>query len=572
MSTIKSASPVVTVGLLMLLVASCGNGNSAGSNDMLQKFQVGGTVSGLKGAGLVLQDNGGDDLAVSADGMFEFATSLLEGGAYAVTVKAQPKAPEQTCMVTGGTGTIAAASVTSVQVTCATDTFTVGGTLSGLSGGSVVLQDNGGDDLTLSANGSFTFPTKVVDGGAYAVTVKTQPNTPPQTCTVSSGAGNLAASNVTAVQVTCAPTLFKIGGSVTGLHNSPVVLQDNNGDDLTIAADGPFQFATGLQSGSAYAVTVKTRPAGQVCTVTSGSGTVAAADVTNVAVVCADTPYYILTGTPAHTTVFNTISETYKFPNNLTNSVWNRQSNVILTGEFSQSGYWAFTDGANNYAAAPNNDTTNTFTRMVQIPATNTVVFSKAASIDGVGPGTAANILVATISTTTGLLSAKAAAVFSDGFAGNCTLHSSSGTEFLCLSTATTIKRYTTTAGSPNLQYVADITLSQALPTAAQCQPNKACYGSTFAFDGAYFYFATDEGISNNLKYEVYDATGAFVAEDTATGGGSINGCYFDWSVGRYSTHDGFGGRAGATVYSSSGGSSDSHNFGAVDTVAHTLP
>ena len=44
--------------------------------------------------------------------------------------------------------------------------YSVGGTVSGLSG-TVVLQDNGGDDLSVSGNGSFTFATPVAGGGAY---------------------------------------------------------------------------------------------------------------------------------------------------------------------------------------------------------------------------------------------------------------------------------------------------------------------------------------------------------------------------------------------------------------------
>ena len=39
-----------------------------------------------------------------------------------------------------------------------TSTYSIGGTISGLdTGESVHLQDNGGDDLTVSANGAFTF-------------------------------------------------------------------------------------------------------------------------------------------------------------------------------------------------------------------------------------------------------------------------------------------------------------------------------------------------------------------------------------------------------------------------------
>ena len=50
--------------------------------------------------------------------------------------------------------------------------FTVGGTLTGLpAGDTVTLQDNGSDNLTLSNNGTFTFPTALPNGQAYSVTV-----------------------------------------------------------------------------------------------------------------------------------------------------------------------------------------------------------------------------------------------------------------------------------------------------------------------------------------------------------------------------------------------------------------
>ena len=61
-----------------------------------------------------------------------------------------------------------------------------------------------------------------------------------------------------------------------------MVLQDNGGDNLTVSANGPFTFATKLATGAAYAVTVQTNPAGQTCTVASGSGTIGSANVTNV--------------------------------------------------------------------------------------------------------------------------------------------------------------------------------------------------------------------------------------------------------------------------------------------------
>ena len=81
-------------------------------------------------------------------------------------------------------------------------TYTVGGTLSGLNaGGTVVLQNNGGNDLSVTQNGSFTFSAPVNYLNGYSVSVGTQPTG--QTCTVTNGAGAYPGMSVTTVAVTC---------------------------------------------------------------------------------------------------------------------------------------------------------------------------------------------------------------------------------------------------------------------------------------------------------------------------------------------------------------------------------
>ncbi|HSH28223.1 MAG TPA: hypothetical protein VK972_10735 [Wenzhouxiangella sp.] len=55
-----------------------------------------------RGRGLVLQNNGGDDPAIAADGSFTFATPLADGSSCAVTVATQPTSPSQTCTVANG--------------------------------------------------------------------------------------------------------------------------------------------------------------------------------------------------------------------------------------------------------------------------------------------------------------------------------------------------------------------------------------------------------------------------------------------------------------------------------------
>ncbi len=80
---------------------------------------IGGTVTGLQGRGLVLQNNGGDDLPIDADGPFTFATTLEAGIRYNVTVLTNPTSPAQECVVENGSGTVPTENVTDVVVTCA---------------------------------------------------------------------------------------------------------------------------------------------------------------------------------------------------------------------------------------------------------------------------------------------------------------------------------------------------------------------------------------------------------------------------------------------------------------------
>ncbi|HEX7840624.1 MAG TPA: DUF4215 domain-containing protein, partial [Kofleriaceae bacterium] len=169
-----------------------------------------------------------------------------------------------------------------------TVSHSVGGSVSGLgSGQSVVLRYNGVNDLTVTANGGFTFTTQVPSGSPYVITVLTNPSG--MTCTVTNGSGTVAASNITNVAVTCTINVFTVGGTVSGLAaGDSITLLDNAGDNLIRSANGSFTFATPVAIGQPYAVTVvsPTSPVSQTCTVTSGSGTVGSGNITSVQVVC----------------------------------------------------------------------------------------------------------------------------------------------------------------------------------------------------------------------------------------------------------------------------------------------
>jgi len=112
----------------------------------------------------VLQLNGGSNLSVAANAMtFTFATGLTSSSSYNVTVLTQSTGPSQTCAVANGSGTVGSVNVTSVSVTCTTRSFTVGGTVSGLTGTGLVLQNNGGSNLSVSASATtFTFSAAIL--------------------------------------------------------------------------------------------------------------------------------------------------------------------------------------------------------------------------------------------------------------------------------------------------------------------------------------------------------------------------------------------------------------------------
>jgi N-acetylneuraminic acid mutarotase len=145
-------------------------------------ISIGGTVSGLSqaGSGIVLQNNGVDTLAIRANGTFTMPTLVIAGSTYKITILTQPSGPNQTCTVTQGTGT-ANANVTNVQINCPPIVHTIGGTVVGVVGnnGSMVLQDNLGDNLTVLGNGTFTFNTPIADGSTYDVSVLVGPGTQP---------------------------------------------------------------------------------------------------------------------------------------------------------------------------------------------------------------------------------------------------------------------------------------------------------------------------------------------------------------------------------------------------------
>jgi uncharacterized repeat protein (TIGR01451 family) len=96
---------------------------------------------------------------------------------------------------------------------------------------------------------------------------------------------------------------FTVGGTVGGMVGTDLVLSLNGGNNLLVGANGGFTFAQALNTGSTYDVTVVQQPVDptQICTVSNGSGTIGAGNVTDVQVDCAQPePHLVLTVTDDH--------------------------------------------------------------------------------------------------------------------------------------------------------------------------------------------------------------------------------------------------------------------------------
>jgi hypothetical protein len=276
--------------------ANGGSSSSSGSSGTSGIYSVGGTVTGLAdrvaadagASNALVLSNGTDQVTVTSNGAFVFPTKVATGVGFNITVKAQPRGPSQTCRVSAGEGTVMNGDVTSVVVNCATDAFTLGGTVTGLMG-TLVLTNHGVDANVTTA--TFAFAAALPSGTPYDVQIKTNPAG--QVCKVQNGTGSIGGANVTDVAVICGST---VSGTVTGPRGtSSIVLQNNGGDNVTVdPAAASFAFPAPVVNMGPYAVTVLTQPTGGSCIVKNGTGIIAGGPVTNVKVVCGapQTIYY----------------------------------------------------------------------------------------------------------------------------------------------------------------------------------------------------------------------------------------------------------------------------------------
>jgi len=180
-----------------LSLSACGGGDG--------DVYIGGTVTGVTKAGLILTNNGGDDLAVNTSGSFVFSTLVETDAGYKVEVKAVPPNVEkkEDCVVSNGTGK-AVFSVSSVVVSCKIRTHALGGSIIGLGGAANLVLVNGTDRKEIVPTGTDpqTFAmTPVSEDVPYGISILRQPDG--RTCTVEQASGKMLATDVNNVVVRC---------------------------------------------------------------------------------------------------------------------------------------------------------------------------------------------------------------------------------------------------------------------------------------------------------------------------------------------------------------------------------
>lgn len=261
---------VATALCALAALAACNDGTSSGGGNNNRSAIVAGnsidaTISGLNSTGLVLkvvigntpEQSEGIRLASEGTRLLtlhcmqcdysgwpvmatvsvptastseQLAASVAPGMIYAVTIQQQPIG--ETCNVENGTGMIQTAGVSDVVVSCTDQSYTVGGSITGLTASGLVLLDNGGDALTVDANATeFTMKTPIAYGSNYAVAVQTAPAG--LVCSVSNGTGTMAATDITSVTVGCVPNFTLLysfaGGSSDGSQPYHSLIQASDG-------------------------------------------------------------------------------------------------------------------------------------------------------------------------------------------------------------------------------------------------------------------------------------------------------------------------------------------------------
>jgi hypothetical protein len=168
--------------------------------------------------------------------------------------------------------------------------FTVGGTINGLTNNGLVLQNNGGDPISVAAGATtFSFPNSISYGTEYDVTVKTNPEH--MTCQTAGTTGHGSAGRTATINVVvnCAQNVYSVGGSVKNLLGEGLIIVNGSSSGQIAIPKNATEFAvSSIPVGDSYGLSVLVQPKNpaQVCTIINGTGVMGDADRRNAEIIC----------------------------------------------------------------------------------------------------------------------------------------------------------------------------------------------------------------------------------------------------------------------------------------------
>lgn len=183
---------------LALALAGCGGKES---------FTVGGTVTGLKYAGMELT-NGSDKITVQPPATsttavnFSFPNSIDYGDEYEIKIT---NPAHQSCgpAISGALkGSAGYTQTINVAIVCSVNAFKLTGTVAGLDvDGLVIINGNGSEFTVPKAATSFIYPDDIASQSSYGLVVLKQPTG--RKCSITNGTGTMGDANVTNIAINC---------------------------------------------------------------------------------------------------------------------------------------------------------------------------------------------------------------------------------------------------------------------------------------------------------------------------------------------------------------------------------
>ncbi|MDN4054121.1 hypothetical protein QPK32_13630 [Massilia sp. YIM B02763] len=180
-------------------LAACGGGDG--------DLYLSGAVYNVTKDGLVLQNNGGETVKVTAPyTSFSFPSRVSTDDRFNITVKDKPSNASE-CTVTNPTARANYYTIAQISVSCTIKTHEFSVTVNGLTTSGLTIV-NGSDRRDVAAGTSTVKMSAVYEDGPYGVTILSQPAG--QTCTVTGGdngkgSGTMGSTNLDGkVVINCA--------------------------------------------------------------------------------------------------------------------------------------------------------------------------------------------------------------------------------------------------------------------------------------------------------------------------------------------------------------------------------